>query len=162
MRNWKVAVLSVLLILLAPTNFVIAQQSSSEEAPKLEHFDPNMVDKTLDPCQDFYQFVCSKWNAAHPIPPDQVAWGTGSGLSYWNENILREAMETASSESKSRSDFEQKIGDYWGACTNETALEAAGIRDLKPEIARIDSMKTKAELAGRVAHIHMLIPGAWE
>jgi putative endopeptidase len=162
MRNWKVAVLSVLLILLAPTNFVIAQQSSSEEAPKLEHFDPNMVDKTLDPCQDFYQFVCSKWNAAHPIPADQVAWGTGSGLSYWNENILREAMEKASSQSNGRSDFEQKIGDYWGACTNESALESAGIRDLKPELERINGMKTKAELAGQVAHIHLLVPGAWE
>ena len=162
MPNWKVALLCLSLVLVAYTQLLKAQQSSSEEAPKLEHFDPNMVDKTLDPCQDFYQFVCGKWNAAHPIPADQVAWGTGSGLSYSNENVLREAMEKASSESKGRSDFEQKIGDYWGACTNEPSLESAGIRDLKPEIERIDGMKTKAELADQVAHIHMLIPGAWE
>ena len=99
------------------------------QAPKLEHFDPNMVDRTLDPCQDFYQYACSKWNAANPIPPDQVAWGTGSGLQYWNENIVRQALEKASAESSGRSDFEQKIGDYWQACT--TSLDwkppAAGI-----------------------------------
>jgi putative endopeptidase len=162
MHNWKVAGLCLSLISLANPQFLRAQQSSSEEAPKLEHFDANMVDKGLDPCQDFYQFVCSKWNAAHPIPPDQVAWGTGSGLSYWNENILREAMEKASSQTGGRSDFEQKIGDYWDACTDESAHESAGIRDLKPELARINGMKSKAELAGVVAHIHVLIPGAWE
>src|SRR6202043_528590 len=64
-------------------------------APKLEHFDLSMVDMSLDPCHDFYQYACSKWNAANPIPADQVAWGTGSGLRYWNENILREAMDKA-------------------------------------------------------------------
>ena len=162
MCNWKVIVPCVWFILLGNAQFLLAQQSPSEEAPKLEHFDPNMVDKTLDPCQDFYQFTCSKWNAAHPIPADEVAWGTASGLSYWNENILREAMEKASSQTTGRSEFEEKIGDYWGACTNEPALESAGIRDLKPDLDRIDGMKTKAELAEEVAHIHTLIPGAWD
>ncbi len=81
--------------------------------PKLEHFDLNLVDRTLDPCQDFYQYACSKWNAANPIPPDQVAWGTGSGLQYWNENIVREALEKAAAQTADRTDYEQKIGDYW-------------------------------------------------
>jgi hypothetical protein len=39
--------------------------------PKLEHFDISQIDKTLDPCQDFYQYACSKWNAANPIPEDR-------------------------------------------------------------------------------------------
>ena len=46
--------------------------------PKLEHFDPDLVDKTLDPCDDFYKYSCSKWLAANPIPADQASWGTGS------------------------------------------------------------------------------------
>src|SRR3981081_1714885 len=73
-----------------------ASATAAEKVPKVEHFDLNMVDKTLDPCQDFYKYACSKWEAANPIPPDQVYWGTGSGLQYWNENILREAMQKAS------------------------------------------------------------------
>ncbi len=162
MRTSIVTFLSVSLIILSTAQFSRAQQSSAEQAPKLEHFDPNMVDKSLDPCQDFYKFVCSKWNASHPIPPDQVAWGTGSGLRYWNENILREALEKASAGSSGQSDFEQKIGNYWGACTNEPALESAGTRDLSPDLERINEMKTKSQLSDEVAHIHMLVPGAWE
>ena len=62
-----------------------AELHPSSSAPKLEHFDLSRIDKSLDPCQDFYQYACSKWNTANPIPADQVAWGTGSGLQYWNE-----------------------------------------------------------------------------
>ncbi|MGH9498764.1 MAG: M13 family metallopeptidase [Terriglobales bacterium] len=150
-----------LAVVLCPLLGLAQQAPAAESAPKLEHFDPNMVDRTLDPCQDFYQYVCSKWNAANPIPPDQVAWGTGSGLQYWNENILREALEKAAAETSGRSEFEQKIGDYWQACSDEPALEAAGNRDLKPGLERIAKMKSKSELADQVAHIHMSIPGAW-
>ena len=136
--------------------------SAPESAPKLEHFDISRVDKSLDPCQDFYEYACSKWNAANPIPADQVAWGTGSGLQYWNENILREALQKAAAQTSNRTDYEQKIGDYWAACTDESGIEAAGTRDLKVGLERIDQMKNKSQLAEQVARVHMAVPGAWD
>jgi putative endopeptidase len=139
-----------------------ASATAAEKVPKVEHFDLSMVDKTLDPCQDFYKYACSKWEAANPIPPDQVYWGTGSGLQYWNENILREAMQKASAETGQRSAVEQKIGDYWAACMEEKGIESAGTRDLKPELQRISQMKNKSELADQVADLHMTFPGAWQ
>ncbi len=137
-------------------------QNTSSSTPALSHFDLNLVDKTLDPCQDFYQYACSKWNAANPIPADQVSWGTGSGLRYWNENILREAMEKAASTSSNRTDYEQKIGDYWAACMDESGIEAAGTRDLKAGLERISQMQNKSQLADQVARLHEAIPGAWD
>jgi len=157
MHRFRLALLAVFVCSMA----AFAQMPGAESTPKLEHFDPNMVDKSLDPCQDFYQYACSKWNAANPIPADQVVWGTGSGLQYWNENILRQALENASTQTSGRSDFEQKIGDYWEACSNEPALDAAGTRDLKPGLERIAKMRSKSELADVVAYIHTTIPGAW-
>jgi putative endopeptidase len=133
-----------------------------DRAPKLEHFDPAMVDTSLDPCQNFYQYACRKWNAANPIPVDQAAWGTGSGLQYWNENILREAMEKAAAQTSNRTGYEQKVGDYWAACMDESGIEAAGTRDLRPELERIDQMKSKSQLADQVAHLHTTIPAAWQ
>ena len=84
--------------------------------PKLEHFDPDLVDKALNPCDDFYKYSCSKWLAANPIPADQVYWSTGSGLKVWNQGVLRDTLEAASKNDPNRPPVQQKIGDYWVAC----------------------------------------------
>ena len=50
--------------------------------PDLEHFSLDQVDKSLDPCTDFFQYACSKWIKANPIPPDQGGWGTFNSLAH--------------------------------------------------------------------------------
>src|SRR5215472_15368026 len=67
---------------------IASSGADQTNVPKLEHFDPDLVDKTLDPCNDFYKYSCSKWMSANPIPADQVYWSTGSGLELWNEGVL--------------------------------------------------------------------------
>jgi putative endopeptidase len=130
--------------------------------PKLEHFDPNLADKTLDPCNDFYKYACNKWLTANPIPPDQVYWSTGSGLELWNENLLRETLEAASKKDSSRNAVQQKIGDYWAACMDESSIEAVALKPVQPELDRIAALKSKKEITLEIAHLHHLFPGAWE
>jgi len=106
MKISQIAIASVLLCLTGSTLDAAAQQlqfqamptasqqkPAAGEAPKLEHFDIHNIDTSLDACQDFYKYSCSKWTAANPIPGDQVAWGTASGLDYWNEDIKKRRRE---------------------------------------------------------------------
>ena len=144
-----------------PSSGIADAADETAGPPKLEHFNPNLVDKTLDPCNDFYKYSCSKWQAANPIPADQVYWGTASGLQLWNENLLRETLEAAAKASD-RSPVQQKIGDYWAACMDESGLEAAGVKPLQPELDRIAGLKSKKELTVEIAHLHNLFPGAWD
>ena len=144
------------------TIFLLTLFTYAADEPKVEHFDPNQADRSLDPCQDFYQFACSKWFAQNPIPPDQVYWGTFSGLQLWNETVLRETMEKASADSSDRTPVQQKVGDFWAACIDEKAIDTAGNRDLAPELKRIDALRHKGDLAEEVAHLHMTLPAAWE
>src|SRR5215471_1602760 len=130
--------------------------------PKLEHFDPELVDKTLDPCNDFYKYSCNKWISANPIPGDQVYWSTGSGLQLWNEGVLRDTLEASSKNDPNRTAVQQKIGDYWAACMDESGIESAGLKPLTPELARIGALKSKKELTAEIAHLQHLYPGAWE
>ena len=131
----------------------------ADELPVLNHFDANIVDRTQDPCNDFYKFVCSKWQAANPIPPDQATWGTDSNLQLWNESVLRNVMVHAANPSPDRTPVEQKIGDYWSACMNEAGIENGAI---KPQLELIGSLKNKSQLAGVLARIHMSQPGSWD
>ena len=136
--------------------------SDQSKEPKLEHFDPQLVDPSLNPCDDFYKYSCSKWLSANPIPPDQVFWSTGSGLELWNEGILRETIEAASKNDASRSAVQQKIGDYWASCMDESGIESAGLKPLQPELDRIAALQSKKDLTLEIAHIHHTFPGSWE
>ena len=140
----------------------VGAAEESTAAPKLEHFDPNLVDKQLSPCDDFYKYSCNKWLTANPIPPDQVYWSTGSNLQLWNENVQRETLEASSKNDAKRSAVQQKIGDYWAACMDESGIEAAGLKPLQPELDRVAAVKSKKEITIEIAHLHHLFPGTWE
>jgi putative endopeptidase len=146
----------------AVPNTTPAAAKETKPAPKLEHFDPNLIDQTLNPCDDFYKYACNKWLTANPIPPDQVYWETDSGLELWNETVLRETMEANRTNDPNRSSVQEKIGDYWAACMDESSILAAGLKPLQPELDRIAALKSKKELTLEIAHLHHLFPGAWQ
>jgi putative endopeptidase len=136
--------------------------AAGQMEPKLEHFDPDQADRSLEPCEDFYKFSCNKWFKANPMPADQLRWGTDSGLEMWNEKVLQETLENAAGPSANRSAVQEKIGDFWAACIDEKGIDAAGTRDLTPELRRIDALGDKRDLTEIIAHLHMTLPGAWE
>ena len=157
----------ILCLFLFASAAVLSSQNPTPSAdenpsPKLEHFQPDMVDKSLNPCDDFYKYSCSKWTAANPIPADQVEWGTGSDLEIWNENLLRETMESASKNSGQHNPVDQKIGDYWAACMDVKGIEAAGLKGLQPVLDRIAAIQSKKEITLEIADLHRTFPGAWE
>ena len=133
-----------------------ASQSSQQPLPKLEHFNTDQVDKSLDPCNDFFQYSCSKWIKANPIPADQAGWGTFNALGIWNVAAVRETLESAASASN-RGEVEQKVGDYYASCMDEAAINKAGITPLKPILDQIDGLKDKSQLPQVVAAIHQII-----
>ena len=76
--------------------------------------------------------------------------------------MLRETLEASSKNDPKRSAVQQKIGDYWAACMDESGIEAAGLRPLQPELERIAAIKSKKEITLEIAHLHHLFPGTWE
>ncbi len=130
--------------------------SPPDDMPALEHFDPEQVDKTLDPCSDFFQYACGKWIKANPIPADQAGSGTFNKLFIWNVSAVRATLEDAANASN-RTPVEQQAGDYYVSCMDEPAIDQRGIEPLKPELDRIAGLQDKSQLPGVIASIHQVI-----
>ena len=126
------------------------QSTTPKETPS---FDPAALDKSADPCVDFYQYSCGGWLKNNPIPPDQAAWGRFNELAERNRMFLREILEDAA-KATTRTPDEQKIGDYYASCLDEDAINKKGVAALKPEFDRIDSIKSKSDLTPLVAYLH--------
>jgi putative endopeptidase len=117
--------------------------------------DVGSIDKTADPCNDFYQYACGAWMTKNQIPPDESSWGRFNELFERNQNILRGILDE-SAKDQSRSPIDQQIGGFYGSCLNETAIEQRGVAPLKPELDRIAAIKDQRGLLAEVAHLHDL------
>ncbi|MGD0570276.1 MAG: M13 family metallopeptidase [Candidatus Sulfotelmatobacter sp.] len=134
---------------------VLAQTSSSKPGPG---FSLDNIDKTVDPCVDFYQYACGNWIKNSEIPLDQARWGSFTELDERNMDVERGILEKAAAGGASRDAVDQKIGDLYGSCMDEKSVEAKGISALKPELDRIAAVQDKAGLIDEIAHVHLVGP----
>src|SRR5579864_5912959 len=152
MRAFRLIVVFVLLVTVA---------SFSQSAPAAKPgpgFSIENIDKSIDPCVDFYQYACGNWIKNSEIPADRAAWQSFSELNESNLEIERHILEKAASGGAGRNAIDQKIGDLYGSCMDEKAVDAKGIAPLKPELERIAAVKDKQALVDEIAHIHLIGP----
>ncbi len=158
-------VLTAFYLILAASGVGLAQApvpSQSDFKPKvIKTFDLSAMDRTVDPCTDFYRFACGNWLKNNPIPSDQSMWGRFEELAENNRLILRDILEGVSSPSARKNANDQKIGDYYASCMDEDGIEKKGIAVLKPELDRIDRLKSKADLPAYLAYLHVNGPNAF-
>jgi putative endopeptidase len=115
--------------------------------------DLTSIDKSADPCNDFYQYACGGWMNANPIPPEEASWGRFDVLFENNQKILRSILEDSATH-QDRSTIDQKVGGFYQACMNEDDIEKLGAAPLQPELNRIDALAGRADLPAEIVRLH--------
>ncbi|HYM75188.1 MAG TPA: M13 family metallopeptidase [Candidatus Dormibacteraeota bacterium] len=149
MRAFRLLLAFVLLVTAASFS-----QSASSTKPGAG-FSTDNIDKSVDPCVDFYQFACGNWIKNSEIPADRPSWQSFSELNESNLGIERKILEKSATGGAGRNAIDQKIGDLYGSCMDEKAADAKGISPLKPELDRIAAVKDKGSLIEEIARLHL-------
>ncbi len=113
------------------------------------------MDRSVDPCTDFYRYSCGEWIKKNPIPPDQSSWDVYGKLAEDNRRFLWGILDEASKPSSNRSLVETQIGDYFHACMDEASVEKAGAGPLKTGLDEIAALKSLANLPAFLARQHL-------
>ncbi len=127
------------------------------KSPELRVFDGSLVDKTVDPCENFYRYSCNGWFKRNPLPADETSYGRFTELAELNRLHLKQILEqTALADHMKRNANTAKIGDEYASCMDTTSINKLGLSPLFPELDKIAALKSAADLPVLLAHLHSI------
>jgi predicted metalloendopeptidase len=115
---------------------------------------PSDMDPTASPCRDLYQYADGGWLKNNPVPAAFSRWGSFTVLGDHNREVLKAVLEEAAAKRAPEGSDEQKIGDFYAVCMDETKVEADGAKPIVLELDRIARIADRAGLEAEVARLH--------
>ena len=123
-------------------------------AARRRTLDVTGMDTSAPACADFYKYGNGTWLSNNPIPDDRPRWGTSDELRQRNQDNLRKMLERlAANRSAAKGTDEQRLGDFYGACMDEPAIEARGLAPIAPELAKIDAIRDRSGLRAEIGRL---------
>ncbi len=146
----RIVASALLLALAAPLCLAQTLATPADSGPgvapkKPVIFDLTGIDKSADPCTNFYQYACGNWMKNNPIPSDQARWSRFNELSERNNYLRNIELKAAADAPKSA--LQRQYGDYFAACMNTAEVDKLGVRALEPELEAIASLSSSKDLA---------------
>jgi endothelin-converting enzyme/putative endopeptidase len=111
------------------------------------------IDRSVDPCTDFYQYACGNWIASNPIPADRSSWGSFDELQDHNNEVLHQILDAAAPGTDPKT---KKIGDYYASCMDVPAIDKKGAAPLDADLKAIDALGGPGDLPALVARLHTI------
>ena len=134
----------------------IGASGYAQQSP-LQGIETADLDRKAAPCDNFYDFSNGTWRAQNPIPPSMDRWSRRWQAGERNKDQLQEILDEISSRHNLVAGSPAQLtGDFYAACTNEKAIDAAGVTPLKPLLAKIDAIQDQTGLQKEIEELQTI------
>ncbi|HEX2122097.1 MAG TPA: M13 family metallopeptidase N-terminal domain-containing protein, partial [Thermoanaerobaculia bacterium] len=115
------------------------------------------IDRNVNACTNFFDYANGAWRAANPIPPAMTRWSRRWAAGELSKEQLRAILDELSRRDDwPKGSIDQQITDFYRSCTDEKRINALGIEPLRPMLAEINRVRTRAALQDAIARLHDL------
>ncbi len=131
-------------------------------APQIGKFgiDTAGMDKSVKAGDDFVAYAGGTYLKELEIPADRSNFGMFTKLRDLSQERTRAILDATAAKPGSKGSESQKIGDFYASFLDEKTIEARGIRPLKPQLAAIAAIDSRAALATMLGRNNRLGAGS--
>ncbi len=122
---------------------------------KVESIQPEYMDLSVKPGDDFYHYANGNWIKNNEIPGDRSSYGSFDIVRKKRDEDVKTLLEEVAKKTDAeKGSVTQKIRDFYVTGMDTAKIEAQGISSLQPELDLIDAINTTEDFQDAVARFH--------
>ena len=153
--TFKAQILSAIALLIAG-----AASASAAEPAKVASLqsgiDVQYNDKSVKPQEDFYRHVNGTWLKNAQIPSDRSSAGAFMDLREAVVPRLHTIIDGLAKAKNASGSDAQKISDLYASFMDTKSIEAAGLKPLQADFAKIDALTDKKQIPALMAWLNRI------
>lgn len=112
------------------------------------------LNRSVSPCDDFYEFACGGWHTKNEIPADKSRYGRFTEVDDRNEALLKKIFDGLLSEKGQQAPYRTQLAKFYRSCMDTDAIEAAGLSGIAPLLEQARGVKNRADVVAAITAFH--------